>query len=227
MQLQYEDVNEVPEELKESFVEFKEGDKTVFMHKDLAETKKEFYRQKGDLTQAQRIAQEESERRKALEAAEAERQAEKERLELDAKKKNGQYEEILDHQKAQHEKEKADLKRENDELKNSMKAEKKNAVVNDLAALGTDSTRAALKRLIDQDLAFADSGELVVIENGKATSLTIAEYKAKLADLYPSLVSESHGKGGIGKGGTGSASTKNDVKKLSNQTQGYLANLNN
>ena len=227
MQLQYEDVNEVPEELKESFVEFKEGDKTVFMHKDLAETKKEFYRQKGDLTQAQRLAQEKAERLQALESAEAERQAEKERLELEAKKKNGQHEEILEHYKTQAEKEKAELQQLVDNLQNSMKAEKKTAVVNDLAALGTDSTRAALKRLIDQDLAFADSGELVVIENGKATSLTIAEYKAKLADLYPSLVSESHGKGGFSKGGTGSASTKNDVKKLSNQTQGYLANLNN
>tara|TARA_B100000768_G_scaffold181102_1_gene202880 strand:+ start:1264 stop:1974 length:711 start_codon:yes stop_codon:yes gene_type:complete len=208
MQLQYDTQDAVPEDLRESFVEFKDGDKTLFMHKDLAETKKEAYRFKGDLTHAQKLAQEKSERLQALELAEKERQADLEAKELESKKKNGQHEEILEHFKTQAQRKEEELQAKLDELSGSIKQKEKTAVVNDLASMGTDSTRAALKRLIDQDLDFGEDGSLVVLENGKATSINLDEYKGKLKELYPYLISESHGKGGgrsgaLGSGGSG------------------------
>ena len=229
MQLQYDDLETVPEDLRENFVEFKEGDKTVFMHKELAETKKEFYRSKGDLTQAQKAAQEKAERLQALEDAEANRVADKEAAELESKKKNGQHEEILNDFKTKAEQREAELKTQLDELNGSIRNEKKNSVVSDLSALGTDSTRPALKRLIAQDLDFGEDDNLIVIEDGKASSTTVEEYKAKLKDLYPSLTSGSHGSGGLGKGGTGSVGalgSKNqaaeDAKKKGD-LNGYLS----
>lgn len=227
MQLQYESETEVPEDLKESFTEFKDGDKTVWMHKDLAETKKEAFRYKGDLTQTKQKQDEIAQRLADFEKREQERKEEQEKLELEKKQKDGKHEEILEHFKQQAEQEKSELKKQLDELQNSVKSEKKAAVVKGLSAAGTEQTRAALERLIDLDLDFDDGGNIVVMMEGKATSLSIDEYKAKLPELYPSLVGESHGKGGQGKGGTGSGTPKDEKPKLSNTTQGYLANLNN
>ena len=208
MQLQYDTHDAVPEDLRESFTEFKDGENTIFIHKDLAEAKKEAFRFKGDLTQTQKKQQEALERLQQLEEAESTRKSELEAKELESKKKNGQHEEILEHFKTQAEKEKAELKSQLEELTNSVRNEKKASVVNELASLGTTDTRAALKRLIDLDLTFGEDGGLVVIEDGKASSTTVEQYKAKLKELYPSLVSESHGKGGVSKGaGSGSGGT--------------------
>lgn len=209
MQLQYDTHDAVPEDLRESFTEFKDGENTVFIHKDLAEAKKEAFRFKGDLTQTQKKQQEALERLQQLEEAENTRKSELEAKELESKKKNGQHEEILEHFKTQAEKEKAELKSQLEELTNSVRNEKKASVVNDLASLGTTATRAMLKRLIDLDLTFGDDNNLVVMLDGKATSLTIDEYKVKLPELYPALVGESHGKGGKSNGaGSGSGSMK-------------------
>ena len=209
MQTQYEDQSAIPEELKDSFVEFKDGDKTVFLHKDVAEAKREAFRFKGDLTQAQQKQQEALERLERLEKAEQARQAELEAKELEAKKQNGQHEEILEHFKAQAEKEKQELQQQLAELQNSVKAEKKAAIVSDLSSCGTPETKAVLSRLINLDLDFSESGEIVVLQDGKATSLSLDEYKAKLPELYPSLVGEVHGKGGVAKGGAlGSGAAK-------------------
>lgn len=225
MQLQYDTQDAVPEDLRESFVEFKDGDKTLFMHKDLAETKKEAYRFKGDLTHAQKLAQEKSERLQALELAEKQRQEDLEAQELESKKKNGQHEEILEHFKTQAQREKEELQAKLDELSGSIKQKEKTAVVNDLASMGTDSTRAALKRLIDQDLDFSEDGSLVVLENGKATSISLDEYKGKLKELYPYLISESHGKGGGRNGnpaGSGGSNVSTNVKAEQAKKKGDL-----
>lgn len=50
MQLVHEDKANIPAESVESFVEFEQDGKTVFMHKDLAESKKTAYRTQGQLT---------------------------------------------------------------------------------------------------------------------------------------------------------------------------------
>lgn len=219
MQLQYETQDQVPEDLRESFVEFNEGDKTLFMHKDLAETKKQLYRTKGDLTHTEKSAKEKAERLKALEDAEALRQQEREQADLENKKKNGQHEEILEDYKTKAEQREAELKAHLEELQGNIRNEKKSTVVSDIAALGTDSTRSTLKRLVDQDLAFGEDGNLVVMQDGKATSTTIEEYKSKLVDLYPSLVRESHAKGGKATGGTGSGSLQGKKRSTMSRTE--------
>jgi len=228
MILQYEALDDVPEDLKESFIEFKEDGKTLFLHKDLAETKREFYRTKGDLTQAQRKQQEALERLQALEEAENKRQRELEEKDLESKQKNGQYEEILNDFKTKAQQREEELKRQLDELNSNVRNEKKSAVVSELSSLGTEHARNTLKRLIASDLDFGDDGSLIVMENGKASSTTIAEYKAKLKDLYPFLVGESHGKGGNGKGGngsltqTGNTNVKAEEAKKRGDLKGFL-----
>lgn len=216
MQLQYYTQDAVPEDLRESFVEFKDGDNTVFMHKDLAETKKEFYRAKGDLTHAQKAAQDKAERLQALELAEQERQSLVEQQELESKKKNGQHEEILEHYKTQAQQREDALKAQLDELTNSVRNEKKAALVSKLSAVGTNETRPILERLIGIDIDFADDGGFIVLENGKASSLSVDEYKGKLKELYPQLIGESHGKGGTSNGALGSSS--NHTKKRSSMS---------
>lgn len=200
MKLQYETLDDVPAELKESFVEFKEGDQTLFLHKDLAETKKEFYRTKGDLTQTQRQQQAALERLQQLEDAERLRNEELERAKLEKMETSGQHKEILEHQKAKFEQEKADLAAKLQALEDSVKSEKKAAIVSKLSSVGTSETRPILERLISLDLDFGEDGNLIVIENGKASSTSVDEYAAKLKFLYPQLVGESHGKGGQSKG---------------------------
>lgn len=220
MQLQYDTQDAVPEDLRESFVEFKDGDNTVFMHKDLAETKKEFFRAKGDLTHAQRAAQEKAERLQALELAEQERLSLAEQQELESKKKNGQHEEILEHYKTQAQQREDALKAQLDELTNSVRNKDKAAIVSELSAMGTDSNRGVLKRLIDADLTFGDDGGLVVLENGKASSLSVDEYKGKLKELYPQLVAESHGSGGGSKGALGSSGNHAGVPRTLEECKG-------
>lgn len=50
MKLQFENEADVPQESKDSFVEFKVDGNNVWMHKDLAEQKKEGFRTQGQLT---------------------------------------------------------------------------------------------------------------------------------------------------------------------------------
>lgn len=50
MQLVFEDQASLPAESADNFVEFEQDGKTVFMHKDLAESKKANYRTQGQLT---------------------------------------------------------------------------------------------------------------------------------------------------------------------------------
>jgi len=50
MQLQFESKDDVPVELAESVVEFEEDGKQIWMHKDLAESKKTAYRHQGQVT---------------------------------------------------------------------------------------------------------------------------------------------------------------------------------
>ena len=50
MQLQYDDKSTIPAESADSFEEFEQDGKTVFMHRDLAAQKRETYRNQGQLT---------------------------------------------------------------------------------------------------------------------------------------------------------------------------------
>lgn len=50
MQLQYENESDVPSDSKDSFVQFEQDGKQIFMHKDLAESKKTAFRHQGQLS---------------------------------------------------------------------------------------------------------------------------------------------------------------------------------
>lgn len=215
MQLQYESETEVPEDLKKSFVEFKDGDKQVWMHKDLAETKKEAFRHKGDLTQAKQKQDEIARRLSEFEDREKQRLEEQERLEEESKLKNGQHSEIIEDLRSKLEEQNGEWQSKYNSLLDDIRKKEKAAVVNDLASAGTDKTRGELKRLINMDLTFDDDGNLIVLDkDGKATGTTIEEYRAKIKDLYPTLAGESHGKGGQSKSawsGSGSAKKPSEM----------------
>lgn len=198
--LQYETFDDVPDKFKESFVEFKDGEQTLFLHKEFAETKKELYRTKGDLTHTKRQQQSAAEQVQKYEEAERLRNEELERAKIEKMELSGQHKEIVEHQRARFEQERADLAAKLQALEDSVKSEKKAAIVSKLSSVGTSETIPILERLISLDLDFGEDGNLIVIENGKASSTSVDEYAAKLKFLYPQLVSESHGKGGQSKG---------------------------
>ena len=54
MQLQFENESDIPGESKDSFVQFEQDGKQVFMHKDLAESKKSAFRFQGQMTNLQK-----------------------------------------------------------------------------------------------------------------------------------------------------------------------------
>ena len=50
-ELQYDSQDQIPEEFKDLFVEWKDGDDTKFIHAQMAEIKKELFKTQGDYTQ--------------------------------------------------------------------------------------------------------------------------------------------------------------------------------
>lgn len=207
MQLVHDSMDSVPEDMKENFVSFKDGDKELFMHKDLAEAKKESFRFKGDLTDAKSKLDSVSSKLGEFEAREAEREAvAKQKAEEDALK-NGKSDEIIEDYKRKLDETKNDYEKRISEMESRAAQKEKAAIVNDLSGAATETGKAALKRLISQDLDYVD-GNLVVLDNdGKATATTLEEYKENLKVLYPSLVSGVQSKGGIANGSTGGGST--------------------
>ena len=51
MKLKYKNKDEIPAELAEFFVEFEENGSTVYVHTEYADTLRDSFRTKGDLTQ--------------------------------------------------------------------------------------------------------------------------------------------------------------------------------
>lgn len=206
MQIKVDSLDSIDEGMRDHFVPFKEGDKEIFVHKDLADTMKDKFRIQGDLTNLSAKFDGMKERLTQFEEAERQRAAEKEQRELDDKKKNGKLDEVV----ADYERRLGETKQQYEDRINTLIADSRNkeksSVVSDLSTLATKSGQTALKRLIAQDIDFTDDGEMIVLQDGKATSLSIEEYKAKLPELYPSLVAEVQSSGGQAKGGLGGGS---------------------
>ena len=215
IELQYEDKSAIPEDLADNYVEFKEGDKTLFMHKDLAETKKALYRTKGDYTKLSSDFETTKERLQRLE----DERKERERQEAERKEKNlkdnGKHDELLDAYKKKAEETEEEWRNRYNELQNQFYGEKKNSVVSKFAAQGTKETQTALARLIGQDLSVNEKGEFVVLdENGKATAMSLEEYEKSIPERYPSLVRGPQSSGGHGNGGNaGSGSSAKTVTR--------------
>ena len=202
MAIRYTEESQIPEAEKADFVPFKEGDVEVFVHKEFADAKKEQYKLKGDVTRLTEST--DSMKTKLDELGTAERAraeaAEEERLKgLTATQR---MQEQID-----------SLKQANDETKTQfeqrLKAEQdkansatREATIADVATAATDKNKTILKRMAAQDLEVQDDGSIIVLdESGKATAQTVEDYKASLADRYPSLVSAVQSQGGDARGG--------------------------
>lgn len=202
--LVYESESDLPEEGREDFVKFKEGDKEVYMHKDLAEERKQRYRLQGDLTQTKNQLDEFKGKltdyeRKQQEIEEAERKKREQSL-----KENNQHDEIIEDLKKRLNETENHWKERYNEAIGQLRGTKKESLVNSIVGeYATDKTRRELKRLVSLDLEFDEKGDFVVLgEDGKATSMTVDEYREKIGELYPSLVKSVTSSGGNANGGS-------------------------
>jgi DNA-binding transcriptional MerR regulator len=196
MKLKYQSKDEIPAELVDFYVEFDEDGKTIFVHKEMADTLRESYRTRGDLTQAQTKLSELGDTVKGLKQSLEDR-------ERDDKKDQGKYKEIAEDWEKRYNADTESLKAEIGELKNASRQSVKKAAIARMAAHGTEETRSVLARVVGLDLDFNEDGELIVLEDGKATSQSLDDYEKNLAERYPSLVAEVPSNGGGAKGAKG------------------------
>ena len=205
MKLKYKNKDEIPAELAEFFVEFEENGSTVYVHTEYADTMRETFRTKGDLTQAQTKLTELGETVKGLKQSLEDR-------ERDDKKDQGKYKEIAEDWEKRYNTETENLRSEIDNLKNESRQSVKKAAIARMSAHGTEETRSVLARVVGLDLDFNEDGELIVLEDGKATSLSLDEYEKTIAEFfvlgwiaerYPSLVAEVPSDGGNARGSKG------------------------
>lgn len=197
MKLKYAKKDEIPADVVDTFVEFNEDGQVIYVHKELADTLKDTYRTKGDLTQANTKLSELSETVKTLKSSLEDKNR-------DQLTDQGKYKEIAEDWEKRYKTDLADRDEKIKELTNAGRQTTKKAAINKLAAKGTEETRSTLARVVSLDLDFNDDGELVVLgEDGKATSLTLDEYEKTLNERYPALVAEVPSSGGGAKGAKG------------------------
>lgn len=204
MQLQYTDKNEIPEGQQEHFEEFKDGENTVYMHKDLAAAKREGFRLQGDLTKQGETLETIKGKLSKLETAESEAarlRAEKEEAD---KLKNGKHDEIIDDLRTRLDTQKSEYEGQLADLKGKAADKEKKAIVAGLAGLATKGNEDVLGRIVSGDIDVDIEGKVTIKgADGAATSQTLDEYKATLSEKYPTLVSAVQSKGGSGQGGDG------------------------
>jgi hypothetical protein len=204
MKLRYENKADIPEAMTNSYVEFKEGELTVYVHVDYAEQLKAHYRLQGDHTETKRKMSEQSDRLTALVTAEDTRKREEEKRLLDHRSANGQSDEIIADLRIKLEANEKDWAGKFSTLQKDTRLKEKRAIVAELSALATDATKRELSRLISLDLDIAENGDILILDDdGKATSTTFDDYKKALPENYPSLIAEFQPSGGMGKGSTG------------------------
>jgi hypothetical protein len=204
MKLRYENKTDIPENMTASYVEFKEGDKTNFLHVDLADQLKANYRLQGDFTENKRKMSEQSEKLNLLIAADEQRKTDDERRILADKSANGQHDEIIADLRSKLETSEKDWSGKYSTLQKDIRDKEKRAIVAEIAQSGSSKTKRELSRLIALDLAFNENGDIIILDdNGKATSATLEDYKKALPENYPSLVTEVQPSGGMGNGSTG------------------------
>lgn len=126
MKLQFESEAEVPHESKESFVEFEVDGKNIWMHKDLAEQKKEGFRTLGQLNNLKKDFEGfkgkiEAEREEAIKLAREESEA-KLKSEMERFKKEGKTSELFELEKQQLNDKYSSLSDENENLKKELES---------------------------------------------------------------------------------------------------------
>ena len=185
MQLQFSNEADVPQDAKESFVPFEQDGETVFMHKDLAEQKKETFRNKGQLTSLEtKIQSIESsmleKQNQAVALAEA-KALDEYNAKVAALKEQGKHSEVnkleMEMQQAEHQKTLDALTAKDTEL-------------NDLRSSITDAKKSELAMKIAQSYAdprFADiTADLIksrIVEADGMIAMTDANGAAVATDL--------------------------------------------
>lgn len=206
-----ESLEKVPEDWRDQFVEVEVDGKKGYQDKDSLELKQLAFNVKEE-NKAVKGRLSEFEKQQAEKLADAERKA------FEKLKAEGKTDEII-----------ADLERRNGEtvkqfqdrierLTNSIKTEKRSAIVADLASeLATDSGSKAFKRLVaDRIDVDPETGKVTFLnDDGGASSLDLAGFKAELlkddsfAPLLKSGVVTKGGGNANGSNGQGGASFSN------------------
>lgn len=216
MAIRYTDKKDIPENETTDFVEFKEGDATVYLHKDLAESKRDNYRLQGDVTKLTGDTTAMKTKLDELTASEQTRADEAEALRVEGLSAADRQTEIVAGLQKQITDNETKYNRGLQDAADATNSASKATAVADIAASATEANRGILKRMAAADLEMQPDGTIIVLDaDGKATPQTVAEYKASLKTRYPSLVSAVQSKGGLGKGGAGGES----------DTKTYGANL--
>lgn len=201
MAIKYTDKKDIPAEETADFVEFKEGDDTVYLHKDFAEAKREQFRLQGDLTKTQGEMSSMKEKLDGLTAAEQKRAEEAEAERQKGLTAAERQQEVIDNLTKKVNETEANYQARLKEATDREHANAKASVVADIAASATEANRGILKRMAAADIEVQEDGTMLVLdENGKATAQTVDEYKANLKTRYPSLVSAVQSKGGSAQG---------------------------
>ena len=204
LDLQYDSKEAIPEDMQDSFVPFKDGDKEIFLHKDLAEARKQQYRLQGDLSDAQKKAESANSRLTELEQAEKERQERESERRKDELEGKGQYKELLEDEKRRHGESKEQFNKRIADLQKQIREKELASIVARVQAKAPEKSRKELGRLAKLDFDFNEDGEVLVLnESGQATNQTVDEYIESLSERYPTLVSAVQSKGGNGNGGRG------------------------
>ena len=150
------------------------------------------------------------------EQKQAERQAEAERKALEKLKAEGKVDEILADAERRIGETTKQFQERIDKMSNAIKAEKRNAIVSDLAAdLATDKGGKAFKRLVSSRIDVdPETGKVTFLnDDGSASSLDLAGFKAELikdeglSPLLKAAIVTTGGGNVNGSNGKGSAST--------------------
>jgi hypothetical protein len=211
MAIRYEQKDKIPESETADFVEFKEGEVTVFYHKDYAIAKREQFKLQGDVTQLNTETAGMKTKLDELTVAETARAAE-----IEAERSKGltatqRQQELIDNLTKTVADSESNYQARTAELEKKAHDQMKAAIVAEVSASATESNRGILKRMAAADLEVQADGTVIVLDMaGKATPQTVEEYKTNIKTRYPSLVTAVQSKGGSGKCGAGGESNQSN-----------------
>lgn len=208
MALQFATQAEIPAGMEDDFTEFDRDGSKVWIPTGEAGALKSQFRLQGDVTaltdSTNSLKTQLGELTTANEQKEKDLADEKERTRTAGLSESEQTKEMItDMQKrlaAQQETFDGQVK----QLKAEANQKTVDATVSELATVATPKNQKILQKMIKGDLEIKPDGSVIVLDlDGKATSLTLAEYKDSLAERYPTLTTAVQSEGGEGNGGNG------------------------
>ena len=209
VKLQYDNKTDIPDTDTGDSVEFKEGGKVVWLHTDLAESRRQTFRMKGDLTTNTETSNTLKAKLDKLEAAEAERQKQ-EQIKQDAERlKSGQHQNVIDDLRGQLDAKDADHAKVKQEWELGKAKDRKESIVVGLAGTASKGNGDLLRLALERDIQVNPEGAVVIVKDGKTSGVTLEQYTAQLTELYPQLVAAVQSSGGSAMGGAGSANNGN------------------